>query len=135
MNRHDVDKTKVTEALLRGILKCGYCGCSYIVLESSKYKLKQYVCGDRLRGTNTRVFCTNGGIKVDTIDSIVWDCIKDVYTYQRFKDSYKAEKEANQAKLDDNQNLIANIRDDIKDLDKRTKKINTGWVDGLFSDE
>ena len=72
---------------------------------------------------------------MDTIDSIVWDCIKDVYTYQRFKDSYKAEKEANQAKLDDNQNLIANIRDDIKDLDKRTKKINTGWVDGLFSDE
>ena len=135
MNRHDVDKTKVTEALLRGILKCGYCGCSYIVLESSKYKLKQYVCSDRLRGTNTRVFCTNGGIKVETIDSIVWDCIKDVYTYQRFKDSYKAEKEANQAKLDDNLNLIANIRDDIKDLDKRTKKINTGWVDGLFSDE
>ena len=134
-NRHDIDKTKVTEALLRGILKCGNCGCSYIVLESSKYKLKQYVCGDRLRGTNTRVFCSNGGTKVDTIDSIVWDCIKDVYTYNRFKESYQAEKEANQAKLDDNLNQIDNIREDIKDLDKRTKKINTGWIDGLFSDE
>lgn len=133
-NRHDVDKTKVTEALLRGIIRCGECGSSYIVMESSKYNLKQYVCSDRLKGSNTRVFCKNGGIKVDTIDSIVWTCIKDVYTYQRFKDSFKAEKEEGQAKLNNNNMQIANIREDIAELDKRTKKVNAGWIDGIIDD-
>ncbi len=132
-NRHDVDKTKVNKALLRGILKCGNCGCSYIVFDVSKYKVKQYVCADKLKGINTRIFCKNGGIKVDTIDSIVWDCIKDVYTYKRFQESYKAEKEANQEKLDNNLKQIENYNQDISAQLKEKRRLIKAYQEGILS--
>lgn len=134
-NRHDVDKTKKTEALLRGILKCGNCGSSYIVMQSSQYNLKQYVCCDKYKGANTKVNCKNGSIKVNTIDSIVWDCIKDVYRYKRFKDSFKLEQEKAQSQLDDNNRQIENIQADIKDLDKKADKVNKGYINGIFNDD
>lgn len=134
MNRHDVDKTKVTEAYLRGIIKCGNCGCSYVVLDSSKYKIKQYVCGDKMRGTNTRVYCTNGGIKVDTVDALVWLCIKDVYTYNRFQDSFAAEKAENQERYNNNINVITGLKEELEELEKRKKKINKGWLNDVYTE-
>ncbi|EOS02678.1 hypothetical protein C799_00730 [Bacteroides thetaiotaomicron dnLKV9] len=133
LNRSQQDKSKEIITLLRGLLVCGVCGKFYVIGNNNKQR--EYRDGDIRANVNNRVYCKNGSIKAEIADFIVWEAVKDVYTYNTFKEKCLEEKEKCKLELFQNETTILELQKDIANIIAQINRLGTAYLKELFSDE
>lgn len=134
-----VKKTKVSKirtnhfSLLRGLIKCGLCGKSYVTNQQRK---DFHYTDAAKRGTlNNRINCPNKSIQVTTADTLVWNTVRHTYEYAQSKDRFEQEKTINQHKIDANNKQIELFKRNLTTLDTELKRAINAYVKGLFDDD
>lgn len=120
-NKTKADKGKKHVYLLRGMLRCSYCGKFYI----GKQTDDSYICSSNSSSNkfNKGTRCDGGNISVSNVDGILWERIKDVWINKKLyglNDIYETVKKEN----DEYQNQIKNYKNLITKIEKRRVKSN-----------
>lgn len=112
-------KTYKNEFLLRGVLKCGFCGKQY--LGSGNHGRNFYLCSDKThRRSNTFTGCKNTRI-TNNIDLTIWELTKATYLSEKHKENVveKQKEFVNQKK-----NITLLIQQKTKDIEQTDSQIN-----------
>jgi DNA invertase Pin-like site-specific DNA recombinase len=131
INKTYIDKSSKTESILRGLIKCGYCGRDYVFARNPRVMM--YTDGDKRANINRKKGCNNGSMAVNFTDNLVWNAIKGIYEYETFKEKYAQEKEKNQIKLNENIGEVKELQNSLSELDRQTERVNNGFSRGLYS--
>ena len=128
-NKTRGDKERKHIHLLRGLLKCSYCGQYYLGQQTTD----AYICAQNTHSNkiNKNTICKGGGISSSNIDGIIWSLVRDIILYR------EAEAEDNeqldvkhQKSLDELTNMLANFNGSLEELDKKRKRKNLMFENG-----
>lgn len=132
INKSKIDKGRLEPALLRGLLKCGFCNKDYVLGNNNKRRV--YKDGDIRANVNNRVGCKNSSFIVAMADNLVWKAIKDIYEYDLFKKRCVEDKEKSKIKLAKNEENLEELKKSINTLEKENSKLNYAYLKGLFNE-
>ncbi|MBT4121961.1 recombinase family protein [bacterium] len=80
-NRILFDRNKKSNYMLKGIIKCGFCGCTYSgctnVVYENRYKRVYYRCNGKCKYFREKI-CKSSNITAYRIEDIVWKKIKEI---------------------------------------------------------
>ena len=128
-NKHVATKSYKNQCLLRGILRCGFCGDYYIrALAYGKPKdigESIYKCADRakVRTDNTYKGCKNGSIYSLKIDTIVWELTKQFYVQYKQKETKTTSIETLTRDIENKKTIISAKEEYIRDIEKQENNI------------
>ena len=131
-NKTKADKGRKHTYLLRGVLKCSYCGKFYV----GKQTDDAYMCSMNsptnkfIHGTS----CTGGNISVSNIDGIIWERIKEIWINQKlhgFNDVFENTKKEVSELRDD----IEGYRKLLNEIDRKRIKTNRIYQNDGYTDE
>ena len=128
----DTDKTKAEDTILSGLLKCGYCGCSYYRKQDVGSIRITYADGTQNR---KKTGCKNKPIETKIADSLVWKSVKSIYDQEQSRVKFEEEKISNLQKIEDNKNLINGLYKTLDVLERDMKRANNGYIKGILDDE
>ena len=131
-NKTNTDKSRKTDNLLRGLLKCGECNKSYILRNGSAGAA--YGCSDNGTSVNNKLNCEGGTSNVAKTDAVIWEAIKEIYFKESFKEKTLEEKLSAEVKINDNNRLILHYETEIKENNKKLDKARSGYINGLLDD-
>lgn len=126
------NKSKMKNNLLRGLLKCGFCDSYYRVFTCKS--IPTYNCSDVTRDANMKRDCHNGGIRLTTADSAVWEAIRNNYEKDLYLEKYNKQKTTYMEQYNANLDRIRNINKEIEKLEKELTRAQRAYVKGLFSE-
>jgi DNA invertase Pin-like site-specific DNA recombinase len=132
LNKSQSDKGRTEISLLRGLLFCGLCGKPYIFANNNKHRI--YRDSDMRANVNQRIGCQNGQLNIAKGDDAVWTSIKAIYHYDQFIIKTIEEKELSKKQYEENSNNIIQINSQIEDIERQQKRLNDGYLKGLFDD-
>lgn len=122
-------KSYKNQCLLRGILRCGFCG-DYYIRANAYGKPKDigesiYKCADRakVRSDNTHKGCKNGSIYSLKIDTIVWELTKQFYVQYKQKETKTTSIETLTRDIENKKTIISAKEEYIKDIEKQENNI------------
>jgi len=133
LNKSQSDKGRLEPALLRGLLFCGLCGKPYVFANNNKKRV--YRDSDMRANVNQRIGCRNGQLNVEKGDEAVWTSLKHIYEYDQFIKKTKEEKELSQLQINENKKSIEQIASQLEELEKEQRRLNNGYIKGLFNDD
>ena len=106
LNITKASKSKKTEYLLRGLLRCGLCGDYYV--GTSNINETVYRCADVVKRNNaTYKGCKGCTICSYRLDYMVWESIRTEYKVISFEDNQNKGRDEMKGKIENNQQLIA----------------------------
>lgn len=104
------------EYLLKGLIKCGNCGSTYVGTSNSQGRFSYYRCTKKIKRTDGQ-HCTNSQINADLIEDLVWKDIK-----RMFSNPEKLLKEVSQY-LTEQVELRADLAMEFKEIDQRLTEL------------
>ena len=123
-------KNKKYNYLLRGLIKCGSCGSSYICTSykgSKERKTRYYICNGKLRYQPIKDApkCRAQNLCCDWIDSIVWqDCLEYIQQPEKIlltrSDSFMPDIEQEMEALNKTKDKLVHERSAVLDLFRRS---------------
>lgn len=132
-NKTKADKGKKHTYLLRGVLKCSYCGRFYL----GKQTDDAYMCSLNSQ-TNKFIHhtsCKAGNISISNIDGIIWERIKDIWINKKlhgFEDVFESTKK----EIDEFKTEIEDYKKLLIEIDKKRVKTNRIYQnDGYTAEE
>lgn len=120
--------------LLRGLIKCKYCGHTFYGV-SYKNRSDFYVCCGK-RGENSRVLglkCSNLNIHADDIENSIWnDCRSILLNYDNYINEFKIKTKNND---DDTLNDIAKLKQSLTEKVNEKNNILTLFRKGIITED
>lgn len=100
---------KKYDYLLKGLVKCGYCGKTFYGRKRDTLKDNQYCC---ISSRYTKEFCGNRGINIDYLESVVINSVRDLdKNILKFYDWFEGN------------DMMISVMRDIKNLRKKEKDV------------
>jgi site-specific DNA recombinase len=126
-NKTRGDKERKHIHLLRGLLKCSYCGQYYLGQQTND----AYICAQNTHSNkiNKNTICKGGGISSSNIDGIIWSLVRDIILY-REPDDFEKINDNHQTSLDELENMIKNFNGSLEELEKKRRRKNMMFENG-----
>jgi DNA invertase Pin-like site-specific DNA recombinase len=121
LNKSEASKSYDRSYILRGILKCGFCGKNYI--GDSSRGLYNYVCSDVKHLGDTKTGCKNTIIQTPKLDKMIWDSIEYYYILKMQEDTKSTNQENLLTKINDSIRIISNKEEIIKEISKKLSNL------------
>lgn len=121
LNRTDATKTYDKSYILRGILKCGFCGKNYI--GDTSRGIYNYVCSDVKHLDNSKTGCRNTIIQTPKLDKMIWDSIEYYYILKKQEDTKSGNKNDLLKCIEDSSNIVINKNDSLKEIYKKQSNL------------
>ncbi|KNE21798.1 recombinase family protein [Virgibacillus pantothenticus] len=118
-----VNHNKLSKHILSGLIECGNCGCHYWgnPKKNGQNKVYEYyVCSGKQR--HSRAYCQAKGIRVEKLDAIILDSLKDVITHDVLMDLWEKTYMliAEEIKVEMANEMV--IKNNIKELKEEKKR-------------
>lgn len=109
---------KKYDYLLKGIVRCGFCGKTFYGRKRGDLKDNQYCC---ISSRYTKEFCGNRGVNIDYLDKTVINSVKDLdKNIMKFYDWFE------------NNDMMISVMMDLKELRNKEKELNEK-IDNLLN--
>lgn len=131
-NKTRGDKERKHIHLLRGVLKCSYCGQYYL----GKQSTESYTCAQNTSSnkSNKNTICKGGGISSGNIDGIIWSLVRDIILFREPED-FISVNNTHQNNLDELERMILNFKGSLDDLEKKRKRKNMMFENSGITDK
>jgi DNA invertase Pin-like site-specific DNA recombinase len=131
-NKTRGDKERKHIHLLRGLLKCSYCGQYYLGQQTTD----AYICAQNTHSNkiNKNTICKGGGISACNIDGIIWSLVRDIILFREPED-FASVNNTHQSNLDELERMILNFNGSLEELEKKRKRKNMMFENGGITDK